>query len=147
MIVPCTVIYKNDLADRLLDRKLNPQFHGERTKFMIAFPKNMEWWNRYGDLRAELQMNDYEEKEIDQRCNELYVKEREIADEGAQVSWEYAFTDNEVSAVQHGMNRWLASPAAFMAEYQNDRQRNLRTTRSRWILESSRGVTANSKRK
>lgn len=120
MIIPCTVIYKNDLADRLLDRKLNPQFHGERTKFMISFPKNMEWWNRYGDLRAELQMNDYEEKEIDRRCNELYVKEREIADEGAQVSWEHAFTDNEISAVQHGMNRWLASPAAFMAEYQND---------------------------
>lgn len=120
MIVPCTVIYKNDLADRLLDRKLNPQFHGERTRFMIAFPKNMEWWNRYGDLRAELQMNDYEEDEIDKRCNEMYLKEIDYANEDAKVSWEHAFTDNEVSAIQHGMNRWLSSPSAFMAEYQND---------------------------
>jgi hypothetical protein len=120
MIVPCTVIYKNDLADRLLDRKLNPQFHGERTKFMIAFPTNMDWWNRYGDLRAELQMNDYEEDEIDRRCNEMYLKEKDIANAGAKVSWDYAFTDNEVSAIQHGMNRWLASPSAFQAEYQNE---------------------------
>lgn len=120
MIVPCTVMYKNDLADRLLDRKLNPQFHGERTKFMIAFPKNMEWWSRYGDLRAEMQMNDYEEKEIDKRCNDLYIKEQEAADEGAEVSWIHAFTEGEMSAVQHGMNRWLSSPSAFQAEYQND---------------------------
>lgn len=120
MIVPCTVIYKNDLADRLLDRKLNPQFHGERTRFMIKFPKNMDWWNRYGDFRAEMQMNDYAETEIDRKSNEMYLKERDIADEGAEVSWDYAFTENEVSAIQHGMHRYLSSPAAFAAEYQND---------------------------
>lgn len=120
LIVPCTVIYKDDLADKLLDRKLNPQFHGERTQFMISFPKNMEWWERYGDLRAEMQMNDRSEEAIDNACNDLYRRERQVADEGAQVSWDYAFTEAEISAVQHGMNRWLASPSAFSAEYQNN---------------------------
>ena len=38
-IMPCTVIREGDLADQLLDRERNPQWQGERTKAVYAWPK------------------------------------------------------------------------------------------------------------
>jgi len=41
-------------------------------------------------------------------------------DEGAEVSWESRFNDDEISALQHAMNLKFQDEAAFMAEYQNE---------------------------
>lgn len=49
---PCTVIERNDLADRLLDRKLNPAWRGERKKALYCWPDDMELWNRYWEIRT-----------------------------------------------------------------------------------------------
>jgi hypothetical protein len=37
----CTVIKKGDVADQILDRKKNPDFHGVRRKMVYEFPKKM----------------------------------------------------------------------------------------------------------
>lgn len=34
----CTKIYHGDLADQILDRKQNPEWQGECTKTVYAFP-------------------------------------------------------------------------------------------------------------
>ena len=50
-LLPCTVIYPDDLADRILDSRpeKNPQWKGERTKFVYEWPKgeaaNLLWEN------------------------------------------------------------------------------------------------------
>ncbi|MFI4875274.1 MAG: hypothetical protein ACIALR_08050, partial [Blastopirellula sp. JB062] len=47
VIVPCTIIAHNDLAQRLLDRKRHPEFHGIRKQLMYAHPTNVGLWEKY----------------------------------------------------------------------------------------------------
>lgn len=35
------------MADRLLERRLHPDWHGERTKLLYQFPTDMELWVKY----------------------------------------------------------------------------------------------------
>jgi len=53
IIVPCTVIRAGDMADQLLDRAKHPDWHGERTKMVYAFPTADRLWSEYARLRAE----------------------------------------------------------------------------------------------
>jgi len=49
------VIAENDVAQRLLDRTRNPEFRGERYQLMKSFPKNLDLWEEYRQIReAEL---------------------------------------------------------------------------------------------
>jgi Phage terminase large subunit (GpA) len=115
-IILCTVIRKGDAADQLLDRKLHPEFRGERMKAVYSFPKNEEWWTNYGEvLRRGL-----EEDESIERANTLYRSERATADEGAVIAWPERFKKTEVSAVQSMMNVKILKPDVFDAEYQNE---------------------------
>jgi hypothetical protein len=117
ILMPCTVICKNDAADQALDREKNPQWQGVRTKFLTSMPTNMEWWDteyrkvRAKGLRAGLGMLP---------ATEFYQANRETADAGAVASWPERFEKGEASAIQSGMNMWLKSPDAFAAEYQNE---------------------------
>jgi hypothetical protein len=52
-VMPCTVIRKGDLSDRFLDHELHPQWNGEITKMVYAFPTNQKLWDKYADLRIE----------------------------------------------------------------------------------------------
>ena len=38
-IMPCTVIRPADMADNILDRDKHPEWNGERTKMVYAFPR------------------------------------------------------------------------------------------------------------
>jgi hypothetical protein len=53
IIVPCTVIRAGDMADQLLDRQKHPDWHGERTKMVYAFPTADRLWSEYARIRAE----------------------------------------------------------------------------------------------
>jgi hypothetical protein len=44
VIMPCTVIRKGDLADRFLDRAVNPEWQGERAAMVYSFPTNVKRW-------------------------------------------------------------------------------------------------------
>ena len=53
MAVICTVKQKNDLADRLLDRKRSPEFQGEKMRLMDAMPTRMDLWDQYAEILHE----------------------------------------------------------------------------------------------
>jgi len=115
-LMTLTVVRPDDMADRLLDRQKHPQWQGERTKMVYAFPSNEALWQRYAELRADGLRNDRGIAE----ATEFYRRNQSAMDDGAVVAWPARFNDDEVSAVQHAMNLRLQDEAAFWAEYQNE---------------------------
>ena len=119
VFIPCTVIAPGDAADRLLDRSLNPVWHGQRSRMLLSWPTDREKWDHYFELRRASQR----EGNRGEEANEYYLANREAMDAGAAVSWEarYFQDDGEVSAIQHAMNIVCdRGERAFAAEYQND---------------------------
>lgn len=115
-IMPCTVIRPDDMADRILDRDKHPQWQGERTKLVYAFPTNEKLWQKYAEIRADSLRNERGLAD----ATEFYRQHREELDEGAIVAWPARFNHDELSAIQHAMNLKFQDEAAFFAEYQNE---------------------------
>ena len=115
-IMPCTVIRPDDMADRILDRDEHPQWQGERTKMVYAFPRNEKLWDEYAEILADSLRSDCGIR----KATEFYVQHRRAMDEGAKVAWHERFNHDEASAIQHAMNLKLQDEAAFWAEYQNE---------------------------
>ena len=125
--VPCTVVYEDDLAHRLLDHELNPEFRGTRSSMLPKFPGAGE----EDEVEAEIMKMweiDYEEKRRYDLLNgtshatKYYEANREMMDKGAVASWPQRFSEiaGEVSAVQAAMNLYLADEMSFMCEAQNE---------------------------
>ena len=115
-LMTLTVVRPDDMADRILDREKHPQWQGERTKMVYAFPVREALWARYAELRADGLRNDRGIAE----ATEFYRQHRTAMDEGAVIAWPERFNHDEVSAVQHAMNLKLQDERAFFAEYQNE---------------------------
>lgn len=115
-IMPCTVIRPDDMADRILNRKHHPQWQGERTKMVDAFPTDTKLWDRYAEIRAEGLRNE----DGGRAATEFYRQNKTAMDAGASVAWPERFNHDELSAIQHAMNLKLQDEAAFFAEYQNE---------------------------
>jgi len=115
-LMACTVIRPGDMADNILDREKHPEWQGERTKMVYAFPSNEKRWAKYAELRADSLRNDGDGSE----ATEFYVAHRDEMDAGAIVAWPQRFNEDEVSAIQHAMNLRYRDEAAFFAEYQNE---------------------------
>ncbi|MDR1383609.1 MAG: hypothetical protein LBJ67_07165 [Planctomycetaceae bacterium] len=109
MLMCCTVIAENDLADQYLNRNLKPQWRGLRFKMIETMPTRMNMWEEYAELR----------KEDAVKATMFYRNNREAMREGAKVAWEANYTGNEIDALQHGMNIWADDFETFMSEYQN----------------------------
>jgi hypothetical protein len=81
VIIPCTVIHQGDLADQLLNRVQNPEYQGERTKLLYAFPKNEALWAEYKEVRnAGILAGDG-----GKAGNEFYTAHREAMDEATSI--------------------------------------------------------------
>jgi hypothetical protein len=115
-IMPCTVIRPSDMADNILSRDKHPEWNGERTKMVYAFPTNEALWRRYAEVRADSLRNGNAGEE----ATTLYRDHRVAMDEGAIVAWPERFNHDELSAIQHAINLKLQDEAAFFAEYQNE---------------------------
>ena len=115
-LMPMTVVRQDDLADRILDHQKHPEWQGERTKMVYAFPRNEKLWEEYARIRAESLCAGKGLKP----ATEFYRKNRKAMDEGAAVAWKGRFNADEISALQHAMNLKLQDEAAFWAEYQNE---------------------------
>jgi hypothetical protein len=111
-----TIIERGDLADQLLDRRINPQWQGQTSRLMASMPTNQKLWDTYAEtLREGLRDGSGTKAAFD-----FYRDNRDAMDAGAQASWKERFAPGEHSAIQHGMNlRILRGEAAFEAEYQN----------------------------
>ena len=115
-LMACTVIRPDDMADRLLDRDKHPEWQGERTKMVYAFPSNEKLWARYAEIRGDSLRNDGDGS----AATDFYRENREAMDEGSRVAWPERHNVDELSAIQHAMNLRLRDEAAFFAEYQNE---------------------------
>jgi hypothetical protein len=115
-IMPCTVIRPGDMADNILSRDKHPEWNGERTKMVYAFPAHEKLWQRYAEIRAE----SLRRGNAGEEATEFYRAHRAAMDEGAVVAWPERFNHDELSAIQHAMNLKLQDEAAFFAEYQNE---------------------------
>lgn len=115
-IMPCTVIRAGDMADKILNPELHPDWNGERTKLIYKFPVNEILWDRYAEIRSESlrRVGDISE------ATRFYRKNRKAMDEGAKIAWPARYEQDELSAIQNAMNLKLKDEASFMAEYQND---------------------------
>ena len=115
-VMPCTVICRHDMADNILDRDKHPDWQGERTKMLYAFPRNDKLWSEYEQLRsAELKA----ERGL-VKATAFYREHQAQMDEGASVAWAARFNPDEASAVQHAINLKYQDEGAFFAEYQNE---------------------------
>ncbi len=116
-LMTLTVVRPDDLADRILDRDKHPQWQGERTKMVYAWPVNEALWARYAELwRVGMQAD----RGIAD-ATEFYRANQEAMDVGAVIAWPERRHPDELSAVQHAMNLKLdRGEAAFWAEYQNE---------------------------
>lgn len=115
VVMPCTVIYRDDLADRLLNRQMHPEWQGERTKMVLAWPNNESLWAQYSEIWA----NDLRNDGDGSAATEFYVSKQAEMDDGAVVSWPER-TGGAASAIEHVMRLRLHDEAAFQAEYQNE---------------------------
>lgn len=120
-IMPCTIIRPGDLSDRMLSRKLNPDWHGIVGRMLTKLPEHLDRWERYNQLRI---------KSLDDRhdiseATEFYAAHRAVMDAGCDATWPEEYNDDEISAIQHAMNLYFRNRAAFYAEYQNQPLRAL----------------------
>jgi len=115
-LMTVTVVRPDDLADRLLDRDKHPQWQGERTKMVYAFPTDEALWAKYAEMRADGLRNERGLK----AATAFYKRNRKAMDLGAEIAWPERYNHDELSAIQHAMNLRLQNEAAFFAEYQNE---------------------------
>lgn len=111
----CTVIYEDDLADRLLDREKSPDWQGDKCQMVYKWPDNEVIWDEYRSiLEAEKR-----EGGDGSKANEFVRANYDEMHAGHRVGWPERKTDHEVSALQYAYNLRFRDEAVFFAEYQN----------------------------
>ena len=117
-----TVIREGDAADRMLNQKLMPKWHGDRCRLVYEWPTESEFWNKYFDIRSEeiAEGNDEHPK-----ANRYYKTNRVAMDAGSKVGWSHRRYPHEISAIQHAMNLRFDNPDTFDAEYQNEPKKSI----------------------
>ena len=120
VLVPCTIIYEDDLADKLIK---TPEFRGEVSKMVDRFPP--DFIDDPDKSPARKLWDQYREKFIvdletgADSANEFYAENRAEMDDGFEVAWIECFDEDEQSAIQHAMNLFYRDEASFWAEAQN----------------------------
>jgi hypothetical protein len=109
-ILAGTIICRDDLVDRIVDNKRNPQWHGQRYPMLSSFPSRLDLWQHYYEILIG------QERRI---ANQFYIANRDAMDYGARVTWQHRYTSEQVSAIQHALELYLRAPEVFYAEYQN----------------------------
>lgn len=112
----CTVVKRGDLADRLLDKTKHPEWRGQRTAMIEAWPKAEALWAEYLKIRK-AGLNDGDGGAA---AAKFYRKNRREMDKGASTSWPSVRSGDELSAIQHAYNLLCdMGEEAFFSEYQN----------------------------
>jgi len=111
----CTVIYRNDLADRLLDRERSAAWTTIRVPMIKTWPASMKLWEQYDSVRRQELLEEIERGS----ANRFYEEHRADMDEGAETYWEHRISPGRLSAIQSAMDDYFSDPRSFMAEKQN----------------------------
>ena len=115
------VIRKDDLLDRMVDKKRHPEWHGERMSLVYKWPDKHEdmWLDTYAELRQESMRNG---DRLAKPATDYYTEHQEEMDAGSIVQWDERFDQDqgELSALQHAYNLLIdLGKFAFGSEYQN----------------------------
>jgi hypothetical protein len=116
-ILSGTVIYRDDLMERLLDRVASPVCQGDRFQLVYEWPEREDLWQEYRSKReTDLRLGG------DGANATAYVKANfEEMHRGSRVGWsERYLRESEVSALQHAYNLKFRDEATFWAEMQNN---------------------------
>lgn len=121
MLMPCTVIVKNDLAYEFTDRSQRPEWAGKRVPAMRRLPDDLQaekpLWYVYDELRREdLAIGDKERR----RATEFYLANKVAMSAGAVITWPERVEKRCVDALQSLMDKYLTDRMSFMAEQQQD---------------------------
>lgn len=115
-VCTATVIYKGDLADKLLDHEENPEWNGVRVSMLKSFPSDMRLWESWNDIRKACLIDD---RSLEP-AHTFYKERRAEMDVGAVVYWDDRITPGFVSALESAMALYFRDPVAFASEYQNE---------------------------
>ncbi len=117
IVLPCTIMEHNDLADEVTDVQKTPDFLGQRHPFFVSMPTNMDLWHEYNLQRvAGLEARDRGKSAV-----AFYNDHRQELDKGAMVTWPERKGDSAVNGIQWGMNQYFKlGERAFATEMQND---------------------------
>ena len=113
-LMPCTVIRRYDLADRMLGDEY-PDWQSIRTQMLYGEPKNPALIDEYLDIRDTAIRNQLGADEP----NKFWLENQEALEDGLTAGWADRHTENEISAIQHAINLKARDEAAFLSEYQN----------------------------
>ena len=116
LVIPCTVIRKEDLADRLMDRARHPDLRSKRTKMLYSLPSDLKLWDEYARIFAD----DRAAGGDGSLAADFYRRHRAAMDAGAEAAWEHNFEPGEVSAVEHAMRWYLFNRQGFYSECQQE---------------------------
>lgn len=117
VLLSATVIKPGDMADKLLNRELHPEWHGIRKKMLYAFPTRMEPWDHYADLyREDLAAG----REKGPTATRFYRANRKKMDEGAVASWDHRRSLHAISAIETAMRFFIKDRSSFFSEMQNE---------------------------
>jgi len=118
-VCPCTVIQKDDLADRLLSAERNPEWQAIKTRLVYSWPDSQDTlWTQYAQIRREAQVRG---DAAARDATAFYRANRAAMDAGGEVGWKHRKQEGELSAIQHAENLLLSmGEAAFDAEMNND---------------------------
>lgn len=114
-LVTCTVIEQDDLADRLLNRQENPEFHGQRYSLLESMPKNLDLWEQYNAIREDELRND----DSHDKSKEFYRQHHKEMNEGAVCTWKERYDKQDIDALTYAMRLYFRDKDSFFSEYQN----------------------------
>jgi hypothetical protein len=117
-----TIIQPGDAADQLLDPALNADWQGKRYKLLYDFPKNLELWRAYNDVRQQALRGGARGRDRWKAANAFYRKHRAAMDLGGRAAWKARKLPDQLSALQFAMDLYFDDEAAFLAEFQNTPQ-------------------------
>jgi len=121
-VMPCTVIKRGDLADRVLDTEKNAIWRGERCSMLLSFPDRMDLWEHWWEIVRNAMKGGEIDPDSDDPCRRAtkYIRDNfEAMHAGAAVSWPERKRPWEVSALHHAMGLFFQNETAFWSEYQN----------------------------
>jgi len=123
VLMPCTVIVRGDMVDRMLDREKYPEWKGHRTAMILRWPEQIEKWEEWNDLRREELRGNDDLRSADEdpapRATAFVRAHYEELHAGAEVSWEARKRPYHVSALHQAMELYYRDPLGFFSEYQN----------------------------
>lgn len=112
IMIPCTVVQADDLAEQVLDHEKFPEYRGERTKMVYRWPDRDDLWDRYLEIRA---------RQGQDEATTFYAEHRAEMDAGSEVAWPDNFVrGDQISAIQHAFDKRADMKGRFEPEYQNE---------------------------